>query len=108
MGRIYAQIGLEERCEIARLCASGRSIRQIATALDRAPSTIAREVKRNRSQPSGYLPVYASEQSRARRWTGSKLDRHPELRESVIVGLATGLSPELVAGRDWPWRPVER
>jgi IS30 family transposase len=99
MGRKYAQIGLEERCEIARLCESGCSLRQIAAALDRAPSTVAREIKRNTSRQSGYLPVYAQEQSRARRWTGSKLDRSPELRDVVMTGLAKGLSPELVAGR---------
>jgi IS30 family transposase len=99
MERTYSQIGLEERCEIARLCDSGKSIRQVAAALDRAPSTIAREIRRNRSRQSGYLPGYANEQSRARRWTGSMLDRQPELREMVIGGLAKGLSPELVAGR---------
>jgi IS30 family transposase len=99
MGRNYEQIGLEERCEIARLCSSGSSIRQIAATLDRAPSSIAREITRNRSSQSGYLPGYANEQSRARRWTGSKLDRNKELRDVVIAGLAKGFSPELVAGR---------
>ena len=99
MGRSYGQISLEERCEIAGLCGSGCSIRQIAAALDRAPSTIAREIRRNGSRQSGYQPGYANEQSRARRWTGSKLDRSAELRDMVIVGLANGMSPELVAGR---------
>lgn len=99
MGQSYAQMGLEERCEIARLHANGWSLRQIAATLDRAPSTVAREIRRNGSRQSGYLPVYAHEQSRARRWTGSKLDRSPELRDVVIAGLAKGLSPELVAGR---------
>ena len=99
MERSYAQISLEERCKIARLSSSGSSMRQIAAALDRAPSTIAREIRRNRSRQSGYRPGYANEQSRARRWTGSKLDRCPELREMVMTGLAKGLSPELVAGR---------
>ena len=99
MEQSYAQISLEERCEIARLCSSGRSIRQIAAALDRAPSTIAREIRRNRSRQSGYQPIYANEQCRARRWTGSKMDRSPELRHMVMAGLVKGLSPELVAGR---------
>ncbi len=40
MGRKYGQLSLEDRCEIARLQAEGRSIRQIATALDCAPSTV--------------------------------------------------------------------
>src|SRR5678815_2125001 len=54
MGRKYKQLSLEERCEIARLQAEGRSIGQIAAALDRAPSTISREVRRNRGRQVGY------------------------------------------------------
>ena len=46
MGNRYSQISIEERCEVARLQAAGTSIRQIAASLDRAPSTIARELKR--------------------------------------------------------------
>ncbi len=46
MGNRYTQITIEERCEIARLQTAGDSIRQIAAGLDRAPSTIARELKR--------------------------------------------------------------
>lgn len=99
MGQQYAQVTIEERCEIARLRASGVSIRQIAAALDRSPSTIAREMKRNASQKGHYLPRFADQQSRARRWTGSKLDRDGKLRESVLLGLAQGWSPEQVAGR---------
>ena len=47
MGRLYEQLSLEERCEISRLRGSGSSIRQIAAALDRQPSSISRELKRN-------------------------------------------------------------
>jgi IS30 family transposase len=99
MEQRYKQIDFEERCEIARLYAEGRSIRQIAAALDRAPSTIAREMKRNQSRQSGYQAVYANQQSRARRWSGSKLDRNRALRETVLSGLSRGWSPEQVAGR---------
>jgi IS30 family transposase len=99
MGKKYSQITIEERCEIARLRATGCSIRQIASALDRAPSTIAREMKRNGSRQGGYRPVYADQQGRARRWTGSKLDRNADLREAVLSRLAQGWSPEQVAGR---------
>ena len=49
MGGCYRQLTREERRELARLQAAGRSFRQIAAALDRAPATIAREVKRNGS-----------------------------------------------------------
>jgi IS30 family transposase len=44
MGRSYGQLSLEDRCTIAQLQNAGQSIRQIASALDRAPSTIAREL----------------------------------------------------------------
>ncbi|MGA0602090.1 helix-turn-helix domain-containing protein, partial [Caulobacter sp. KR2-114] len=47
MGRSYTQLDLEERCAIARLHEGGQSIRQIAAALDRSPSSISRELKRN-------------------------------------------------------------
>jgi len=99
MGQRYNQITIEERFEIARLRFSGSSIRQIAPTLDREPSTIARELKRNGSKQSGYLPVYAEQQSRARRWAGSKLDRNRSLRDMVLSRLADGWSPETVAAR---------
>jgi transposase, IS30 family len=99
MGRSYAQLSLEDRCEISRLQANGCSIRQIAAALDRAPSTIAREVKRNSGRRVGYKPSYADEQARARRWSGSRLERQPDLRNTVLDHLKRGWSPEQIAGR---------
>lgn len=99
MGQRYEQLSLDDRCEIARLQAGGRSIRQIAAALDRPPSTISREIKRNRGRQVGYKPSYAQEQAKARRWTGSRLDREPGLRQAVLERLACGWSPEQVAGR---------
>jgi transposase, IS30 family len=99
MGQRYEQIKLEERCQIASLRASGRSIRQIAAALDRAPSTVARELKRNSRTHGNYKPAYADQQGRARRWTGSKLERNSALREKVLSCLARGWSPEQIAGR---------
>ena len=95
----YAQLSLEERCSIARLREAGQSIRQIAAALDRQPSTIARELKRNSGNRVGYRPAYAQAQASARRWTGSRLERDDALREGVLHRLAAGWSPEQVAGR---------
>ncbi len=46
-----ASFSLEERVEIYRLHAGGRSQNQIASALGRAPSTISRELRRN-SRPT--------------------------------------------------------
>ena len=102
MGRRYEQLSLEERCELAELHRAGRSIRQIAAALDRSPSSISRELKRNtgegpRADP--YKPGFAQAQARARRWSGSKLDRDAELRGQVLGRLSQGWSPEQVWGR---------
>lgn len=95
----YRQLSIEERCSIARLHEDGQSIRQIASALDRQPSTIARELKRNSGSKVGYQPAYAQAQTDARRWTGARLERDDRLREEVLDRLACGWSPEQVAGR---------
>ena len=99
MGRNYKQITLAERCQITQLLAAGRKVREIAAALDRSPSTIARELKRNGSRTKGYEPSYAQQQARARRWSGCWLERDQGLREAVLSRLAQGWSPEQVAGR---------
>lgn len=99
MGGTYQHFSVEERCEIARRREAGESCRQIATALDRAPSSIARELKRNGGSRVGYKPSYAHEQAKARRWRGSKLLRNPELQRLVLARLACGWSPQQVAGR---------
>ena len=98
MGQAYNHLTLEDRCSIARLHEGGQSIRQIAAALDRAPSTISRELSRNRGSRVGYRPVYAEEQARARRWTGSRLERDDALRGIVLGCLERGWSPEQIAG----------
>jgi len=99
MGRTYKQLSLDDRCEIARLSANGASVRQIATALDRSPSTISRELSRNRGVQVGYKPTYAQQRTRARRWTGGRLTREPVLRRAVLQRLRWGWSPEQIAGR---------
>ncbi len=102
MGRQYDQLSLDERCEIARLQASGSSIRQIAAALDRSPSSISRELKRNTGQgprAEPYRPTYAQAQMAARRWSGCRLERDERLRDKVLGALSHGWSPEQVCGR---------
>ena len=99
MGKSYEHLTLEERCTIARLHEDGQSLRKIAAALDRPPSTISRELKRNRGIQVGYKPSYAHEQARARRWTGCRLERDQDLRGVVLDRLGRGWSPEQVAGR---------
>jgi IS30 family transposase len=102
MGSSYKQLTLEERCAIARLREGGQSLGQIAAALGRSPSSISRELKRNTGsgqRAGAYRPAYAQAQTRARRWSGSRLERDDALRERVLGLLAQGWSPEQVAGR---------
>jgi IS30 family transposase len=99
MGQKYEQLSLEQRCTIARYSQAGKTIRKIAAAMDRAPSTIARELKRNRGAKVGYQPVYAEQQAKSRRWRGSRLLRQPSLQAEVLQGLRQGWSPAQVAGR---------
>ena len=97
MGRSYEHLSLEERCTIACMRENGQTIRQIAASMDRAASTISRELRRNAGRT--YKPVYADEQAWSRRWRGSRLIRQPELQKEVLCGLSMGWSPEQVAGR---------
>ncbi|WP_133140819.1 IS30 family transposase [Legionella genomosp. 1] len=99
MGKQYNQLSMEERCRISILQREGYSLQKIATALDRSASTISRELKRNITKTKGYDANYAQAQTRARRWTGGKLERRPELRKAVLDRLAMGWSPQQVAKR---------
>ena len=99
MGQKYEQLSLEDRCTIARLREAGKTIRQIAAVMDRQASTIARELKRNSGSRVGYLPSYAEQQAKSRRWRGSRLLRRPKLQTLVLSRLAQGWSPVQVAGR---------
>jgi len=99
MGQCYEQFSLEERCTLSRLSQSRKTIRQIAAAMDRAPSTIMRELRRNTGTQVGYEPAYAEQQAKSRRWRGSRLLRKPELQQEVLQGLGQGWSPAQVAGR---------
>lgn len=101
MSERYKHFTLEERTSIAALYQAGRSFRQIASALDRAPSSISREVKRNVGYGANarYSPLYADDVAWARRWRGARLERDDDLRNSVLEKLTAGWSPEQVAGR---------
>ncbi len=95
----YRHIDIEERCAIARLYQEGRPIREIATNLDRSPSTISREINRNAMSAGEYKAAKADEKARARRWKGPRLDRDDLLREAVLRRMAWGASPPQVSGR---------
>jgi IS30 family transposase len=99
MGKCYGHFSLEERCTISRLSQAGKTIRQIAATMDRAPSSIARELKRNSRTQVGYQAAYAHQQAKSRHWRGSRLLRDSELQRQVLDRLGQGWSPAQVAGR---------
>jgi len=86
MDGTYGHLSLEERCTIAQLHEAGQSCRAIAAALDRAASTVSRELKRNRGSTVGYRAGYAAEQAWARRWRGSR--QSPGPRQVALIALA--------------------
>jgi IS30 family transposase len=102
---------LKEREEIAILKAKGWGVREIGRQLNRSPSTISRELRRNaatRTDSSGYRAVNAQWHAdrRARRPKVSKLAQNDKLRDYVqdrLGGKIAKPSGELVAGPDVPW-----
>ena len=88
-----------EREEISRGLARGDSIRAIARELARAPSTISREIARNKG-PRKYRAIDADDRAwrRARRPKRCLLARQPALRDYVADRLAADWSPEQIAG----------
>jgi transposase, IS30 family len=111
MGGVYRPPGVtysdryldrEERYEIARLHEAGVSMRQIGARLGRSPSTISRELGRNRDPRTGdYQPERAHRLAweRQRRPKCSRLARNPALRARVQRLLGKRYSPEQVSGR---------
>jgi len=98
-----------ERYEIARLAGAGWSVRAIARKLDRAGSTVPRELRRNdrsrypgrRIPGGGYQPERAHHMALTRRarLKVRKLARCPVLKQWVQQRLDEKYSPEQISGR---------
>ena len=90
---------LAEREEISRGLVAGRSVRSMALALGRAPSTVSREIGRN-----GGSRWYRATAADKRAWKKAlrpkpcKLAVHGPLRQAVAVKLERNWSPEQIAG----------
>ena len=105
----YSHLSIEERETIDRMHYSGCPQSKIADALKRSPSTISRELSRNRNS-TGYSARRAqcdSERRRRERPIDRKLD-NPELNAAVRNGLAREWSPEQIAGRQRTEYPEDR
>ncbi|SMY05204.1 Transposase and inactivated derivatives, IS30 family [Brevibacterium sp. 239c] len=97
---------LTDREEISRGIAAGRSIRNIAEGLGRSPSTISREIRRNKGQKT-YRAVDANDRAQRRRHRPQrlKLQKNPVLCNYVSARLSHCWSPEQITGRlhrDYP------
>jgi Transposase and inactivated derivatives, IS30 family len=90
---------LAEREEISRALVAGRSIRSIATHLERAPSTVSREISRNGGQQR-YRANHADQAAwdRARRPKACRLAENRTLARIVATKLQQLWSPEQIAG----------
>ena len=88
-----------EREDISRGIASGSSLREIARHLDRAASTVGREVTRHGGRP-GYRAHEADDHAweSALRPKKCLLALHPRLREVVTSKLILDWSPKQISG----------
>ena len=103
----YYHLNIHERTVISQLHSSGVSIRAIAKANGRSPSTVSRELKRNSYQPgrdyqaSRYIPSTAQrtyEQRKAR--CGRKKINDNEVLSHIKKRIEEHWSPEQIRGRE--------
>ena len=103
MPKTYKHLSVEERDILAVLRSQGHSLREIARFLNRSPSTLSRELKRN--APTVYTGYYLSHraQQRAdkRKFESRRRQRLKNdcIRRYVEKHIHLGWSPELISGR---------
>src|SRR5689334_7232022 len=96
--RAVRALRLSEREEISRALAAGDSLRSIARALHRAPSTISREVRRH-----GGVSGYRACEADRRAWSlgvrpkACKLVQHRRLQRAVARKLQLEWSPQQIS-----------
>lgn len=110
--RAVGQLSMAEREEISRGLAAGVSVRAIARKLDRAPSSVCREVNRN-GGPRRYRAERAERSAwvRACRPKPCKLAVNRRLHDLVVEKLADDWSPQQITGwlvREFPDDPELR
>lgn len=101
--RVYIHLTLSEREFLEVKYNEGKSVRQIAAALGRSPSTISRELKRNWSKKAGrYHHWNANNRYKQRRKNchrKNNLTKNPAAFAYVLDKLLQYWSPEIIAGR---------
>jgi transposase, IS30 family len=98
----FRHITIEDREKIQELLWQKASIREIAKVLERSPSSVSREIKRNGPElMKRYAPRMANIRALEKRKSRGRKIRLKSgfIRRYVISGLKAGLSPEQIAGR---------
>jgi IS30 family transposase len=97
----YSHLTLREREEIALGLQTGLKQREIASILNRSPSTISREIKRNKLYIRGvnYRATWAQFKTNERKKNSHKKVRIPnkKLRRFIQKLLKNGYSPEIIS-----------
>ncbi len=95
----YTHLTREERYQIGALRATGATIRRIAGVLDRSPSTISREIRRNCGL-RGYRPGQADRLARTRS-RSCRVRRRITHKDWVLLEelIRRDWSPEQISGR---------
>ncbi|MFD5164527.1 IS30 family transposase [Streptomyces hawaiiensis] len=100
-----------DRIYIADRLLEKASVRAIAAELGRSPSTVSREIRRNRHPANGQYRPFAAQaraDDRRPRPKPRKISQNPELRAAVQAGLDERWSPEQICHalrRQFPDRP---
>lgn len=97
---LYSRLSSDERDRIGIGLAQKKSFREIARDLNRAPSTISREVRRYKHKCNEYRPNYyhhrACRQASRRRLGKRKILLNPELKSEIEKKLRLFWSPEQI------------
>lgn len=96
----YQHFSVEEREKIQEMLWQKSSIRDIARVLGRNPSSVSREIQRNKPpERNRYTPRVAHERALAYRKNRGKrrLETNTALRQYVVSHLKLGWSPEQIA-----------
>ncbi len=98
----YHELSATERATIQIGLSNGFSQRRLARLMNRSPSTVSREIRRNRNAQGGYVADDAQRSMHARRVVcrpRKRLVPGNELFELVIHLLRQHYSPEQIAGK---------
>jgi len=97
----YQHFSIEEREQIQLMWWERKSIRSIAKAVKRSPSSVSRELKKNFPGHQVYTPRLAHERALIKRKSRGRHDRlkNEAIREYVAEHLKEGWSPEQISGR---------